>query len=46
MPLLPHRRAFECHRRVGRELQAVVDAYYGRLSAQPAFMKHGRNGID
>ena len=24
----------------------AVDAYYERLSARPAFMKHGRNGID
>ena len=24
----------------------AVDAYYERLSARPAFLKHGRNGID
>ena len=24
----------------------AVVAYYERLSARPAFMKHGRNGID
>jgi glutathione S-transferase len=23
----------------------AVDAYYGRLSARPGFLKHGRNGI-
>jgi glutathione S-transferase len=25
---------------------AAVAAYYERLSARPAFLKHGRNGIE
>ena len=29
-----------------RPLFPAVDAYYERLSERPAFMKHGRNGID